>query len=164
MKSKSFVSLTIFFEDDSKRTLTLLSESSGKSFTQIDKHKSEKGDGYHNGNYTDKVHITSVVNENDNCLLKRISQKRENIDDFKIFNEYFAKGSKAVCDSNTNFIRFLKENDFIPDIVKPKPTYNNYASENGYSLSGVNQLRHSLSEMIYKTHGVSLRHLQGYLN
>ena len=57
-----------------------------------------------------------------------------------------------------------KDNEYIPDVVKPKPTYNNYISENGNSLSSVNQLHQSLSEMIYRTHGVSLRHLQGYLN
>lgn len=128
------------------------------------KHKSEKGCGYHNGNYTDKVCITSAVDENDNCLLKVTSQKRENIDDFKIFNEYFTKGSTVVCDSNANFIKFLKDNEFVPDVVKPKPTYNNYISENGNSLSSVNQLHQSLSEMVSRTHGVSLRHLQGYLN
>ena len=31
-------------------------------------------------------------------------------------------------------------------------------------LSIVNQLHQLVSEMIYRTHGVSLRHLQGYLN
>ena len=62
------------------------------------------------------------------------------------------------------WFKFLKENESIPDDVKAKPTYNNYISENDNSLSTVNQLRQSLSEMIYRTHGVSLRHLQGYLN
>lgn len=50
-----------------------------------DKHKSEKDGGYHPGSYTDKIYITSAVAENDNCLLKVTSQKRENMDDFKIF-------------------------------------------------------------------------------
>lgn len=38
------------------------------------KHKNEKDGGYHNGSYTDKVCITSAVDENDSCLLKVTSQ------------------------------------------------------------------------------------------
>lgn len=43
-------------------------------------------------------------------------------------------------------MKLLKYNEFTSDVVKAKPTHNN------------------CYEMIYRAHGVSLRHLQGYLN
>lgn len=128
------------------------------------KHKSEKGSSGNQGNYNDKICIVSAVDERDNCILKTASSGRENSDDFHLLGQYFKQGSTVVCDSNSTFIKYCKDNGYQTDVVIPKPTYNNYITESGNSLSSVNQLHQEVSLMIQKTHGVSIRHLQGYLN
>lgn len=66
----------------------------------------------------------------------------------------------TAIDSKSSLESFNIDPCMIPDIIPG----DQFKSPNGHTLSSVNQLHQSLSELIRVKHGVSTRHLQGYLD
>lgn len=111
-----------------------------------------------------KVCIFSAIDEYDRILLKIAGLGQESEAMFKPFEKYISENSTIITDSKDSIINFVKSHkltsESIPSIAKQK----RYKTVNENSLGTINQIHQEFSDMIRKKHGVSIRHLQGYLD
>lgn len=117
-------------------------------------HKSLSGISHH------KICLITAVDDKDNILFKIAglgSERREILNQFRGF---FKQESTIVIDKKRDLETFVKDCNCIPDIVSA----NGYKSALGNTLSTVNQVHQEFSNLIIDKHGVSTRHLQGYLD
>lgn len=111
-----------------------------------------------------KVCILSAVDEHDNLLLKIAGLGEESIDKLEKFNHHFVPKSTIISDDKSCIKNFAltngMTNDFIPSIaLKPR-----FTTDNGNSISSVNELHTEVKGLIRRKRGISTRHLQGYLD
>ena len=113
-----------------------------------------KGTSHH------KICIVAAIDEHDRMLFKIGGLGRES---FKILNQYkkhFSKHTKIISDDSHSIQTFVSENGFKSDVIPSGA----YVSPNGNTVSSVNELHAEAKNMIRQKHGVSTRHLQGYLD
>lgn len=118
------------------------------------KSKSLRGINHH------KICIVTAIDSDDRILFKIAGLGGESKELLEPFSEHFTKGSEVVMDSKSSLESFTIDHGMTPDIIPS----DKFKSPNGHTLSSVNQLHQSLSELIRVKHGVSTRHLQGYLD
>lgn len=122
--------------------------------TKPSKSKSLRGINHH------KICIVTAIDSDDRILFKIAGLGGESKELLEPFSEHFMKESEVVIDSKSSLESFNIDHGMIPDIIPG----DKFKSPNGHTLSSVNQLHQSLSELIRVKHGVSTRHLQGYLD
>ena len=108
-----------------------------------------------------KICILCAVDDSDNMVFKIAGTGKENTIMLENFSKYIEKPETIVCDMNHALVTFAKKyKDVNVELVKS----GTYANENGYSLSEINKLHAEIELDLTKRKGVSLRHLQGYLD
>ena len=113
-----------------------------------------KGTSHH------KICIVAAIDEHDNMLFKIGGLGRES---FQILNQYrkhFSDSTKIISDDSHSIQTFVSENGFKSDVIPSGA----YVSPNGNTVSSVNELHAEVKNLIRQKHGVSTRHLQGYLD
>lgn len=107
-----------------------------------------------------KICIISGIDEEDNIVLKIAGLGRESIEHYNILNDTFLEPKILITDQAwgyTTYANQLKcELDQIPTGAHKSP--------NGNDLNILNGIHSELKLWLKKYHGVSTRHLQGYLN
>ena len=111
-----------------------------------------------------KVCIMSAIDDNDNMLFKIAGLGPEDKDNLSEFKGYFAKGSTLITDGKQALINFARDNMMVSDSIPVVANKQIYKTPKGNTLADVNQLHQELATLIYKKHGVSIRHLPDYLN
>lgn len=111
-----------------------------------------------------KICIVTAIDENDNMLFRISGLGSESLSKYSMFEKNFGKSVRFVSDSKPCIKSFANiinaEIEQIPVIANKK----RYATNNGNTVSSVNQLHSELSTLITRRHGVGTRHLQDYLN
>ena len=111
-----------------------------------------------------KVCLVTAIDEFDNILFQVAGLGPESLDKYMKYKDYFSSDCTFVSDSKSCIKNFAKEIDCkieqIPVIANKK----RYKTDNGHSVSSVNEIHTEFSTLISKRHGVSTRHLQDYLN
>ena len=107
-----------------------------------------------------KVCIMSAVDENDNMFFEVVglgSETNKMLDSIK----YKIKDCTVlISDGKFAFQTFCKKVECMSEVVKS----GHYVNENGYNLSTINGLHSELKTDLKKRRGVSIKHLQGYLD
>ena len=111
-----------------------------------------------------KICIVTAVDENDNILLKIGGLGTESIEMFNKFSSHFTKKSLLISDGRDSIINFAKENKMKSDAISSTGGKVRYTTPLGNSLSSINEIHSEIKNMIREKHGVSTRHLQGYLD
>ena len=111
-----------------------------------------------------KVCVFSAIDENDNIVMKIAGLGSESLDLLTPFHNYFKGGSTIISDNKACIKNFANEQELESEPIPTKGNQKRYTTEKGNSLGDINQLHQEVSEMLVKKHGVSIRHLQGYLD
>ena len=118
------------------------------------KHPNLRGISHH------KICMITSIDENDHILFKIAGLGPETFDMYNKYKSHFSKGAVLVCDDRTCIKSFAKENGLSTDVIPSGA----FKSASGNTVATLNQLHQSFSELIRKKHGVSTRHLQGYID
>lgn len=107
-----------------------------------------------------KVCIMSAVDENDNMFFEIVGLGSETNKMLESI-EYKIKDCKVlISDGKFAFETFCKKIGCKNEVVKS----GHYVNDEGYNLSTINGLHSELKTSLRKRKGVSIRHLQGYLD
>ncbi len=125
----------------------------------------KRGKGHtYRGISNHKVCIYSGVDENDNCIFKiegvGSETKAKTIDFMHSFTPNQGKKNYLITDMKQVYRELVNYTNLSHIEIKS----NTYVSEEGYSLSSINQLHNEFQQLYGHYRGVSIRHLQGYLN
>lgn len=107
-----------------------------------------------------KVCLISAIDSHDNVFFKIAGLGAEDKAKLDPFREHFKSGSSIICDEKACLRTFAYENGMTAEVI---PT-TGYKSPKGKTLADINQIHQMLSDLNKKKHGVSTRHLPGYLN
>lgn len=111
-----------------------------------------------------KVCIFSAIDENDQMMMKIAGLGEESKRLLTPFHKYFKKDSIIISDNKACIINFAEQNGMKSEVIPTIANQKNFKTKNGNSLGDINQLHQEFSDMMRKKHGVSIRHLQGYLD
>lgn len=111
-----------------------------------------------------KVCIFSSIDENDHILMKIAGLGVESIKLLEPFSRYFEEGSTVISDSKSCISKFAEKCGMNCETIPVIANQKRYKTNNGNSLAEINQLHQEFGEMIRMKHGVSIRHLQGYID
>lgn len=104
--------------------------------------------------------IVSAVDDEDHIILKITGYGKETKEMYKCLSEQIEAGSSITCDGFMGFEELSKEWGCNINIIKSDKHIDN----EGNSLSSINQIHSELEIFLSRYHGISTRHLQGYLN
>lgn len=107
-----------------------------------------------------KICLVTAIDEHDNILFKIGGLGRESAEILNQYSSHFAAHSTIISDDSHSIQTFVGDNHFNSDIIPS----NGYLTPKGNTVSEVNELHSELKNMIRQKHGISTRHLQGYLN
>lgn len=108
----------------------------------------------------EKACVISAIDEDDNILMKVAGAGKETIEYYHGFDSHLRKPTKLVGDQFWGFTTLAKNWNCELEQI---PT-TEYVNDKGNSLATINQLHSELRGYLHKYRGVSIRHLQGYLN
>lgn len=111
-----------------------------------------------------KVCIITGIDEHDHILFKIGGLGSESIPMFNQYKDRFKENSLLISDAKQAIIGFAMQNGLRSDSI---PTYGDkkvYTTPLGNSLGSINELHSEIKNLIRKKHGISTRHLQGYLD
>lgn len=111
-----------------------------------------------------KVCVVSAIDINDNMFLKIVGLGAESINKYTMCKYKFEQPQIIVSDSKSCMQQFANELGATLDAIPTKPNEKRYTTANGNHLGELNQLHSEISSLITKTHGVSTRFFQDYLN
>ena len=108
----------------------------------------------------EQVCFCSATDEYDNTVFLITGTGKEGLEDYQKLMPYFFKPTLIITDSAPGYQKFARLNhlniDQIPSKFHVSSHYNN--------LSTINQVHSGVKEYLRGFHGVSTRHLQGYLD
>lgn len=107
-----------------------------------------------------KVCLVAAIDENDHILFKVGGLGRESEAMLSQFKDHFYPGSTIISDDSHSIQTFVNINNFKSDIIPS----NAHLTPTGNSNASVNELHAEAKELIRHKHGISTRHLQGYLD
>lgn len=118
------------------------------------KHKQLRGISHH------KICLMTSIDENDHILFKIAGLGVEDSDKYESFSSYFSKKASFICDEKRCIENFCKRHHYSYDVIPS----GSFTSDSGNTLSLINQFHQEFSELIRKSHGISTRHLQSYMD
>ena len=121
-------------------------------------HKGKQGFNEHH------ICILGAIDDNDHMMLQIMGLGMESQDKLDNFASFFVKGSTIVSDGKKCILNFTKDHHMNSDVIPVIGGKKRYKTDKDNSLASVNQLHQEIELLKYKKHGVSTRHLQGYLN
>ena len=131
---------------------------SRKKRKEQNSHKGKKGLNEHH------VCILGVIDEDDHMMLKITGLGMESEEKLNKFSSFFKKGSTIISDGKRCILNFTKDHHMNSDIVPVIGGKKRYKTDKDNSLSSINQLHQEIESLKHRKHGVSTRHLQGYLD
>lgn len=111
-----------------------------------------------------KICLVTAIDENDNMLFKIAGLGEESQAKFELFSDHFISDSMIICDDKPCIRNFAKAHDMSVDIIPSLGNQTRFTTNNGNSVSSVNELHAQAKNLLRLKHGVSTRHLQGYLD
>ena len=130
------------------------SKKRGKKMPVIGEHDALRGLSHH------KVCIATAIDEDDNILYRVSGLGKESLSMYEQFQEHFTDAEMIISDGDSSIIAFAKNHDKELDTVPS----GKHTTAKGNSLGDINQLHQTLKDLSRSKHGVSTRHLPGYLN
>lgn len=107
----------------------------------------------------DQVCINTAIDDHDDIKFKIAHLNHETIDDYrKILKDEDIK--HIISDGIQGIENLAHDLNAASSIVKSE----DHISADGFNLGEINELHKEIKEMISKTRGVSLRHLEGYID
>lgn len=113
----------------------------------------------HRGISNDQVCINTVIDDQDDIKFKVAHLNHETIDDYR----NILKGEKVdriISDGIQGIENLAHDLNAASSIVKSE----GHISADGYNLGEINELHKEIKDMITNTRGVSIRHLEGYID
>ena len=114
--------------------------------------------------YIHRVCLVTAKDEYDNFLFKIAGLGVESEEMFNNFTNYFDSNCTIISDNKFSIKNFAINNKMNLEVILSTIEMKKYTTSKGNSLSEVNQLHQEFSELIRKKHGVSIRHLQSYID
>lgn len=125
----------------------------------------KRGDGNtFRGVSNHKVCIYSAVDDNDTCIFKIEGLGPETIEKSEDFKKFFAPEQEKKSHLISDMKQVFKEIVSYANLTHIEIKSSAHTSEEGYSLSSINQLHSEFENLYSHYHGISTKHLQGYLN
>lgn len=110
-----------------------------------------------------KVCIIVGIDENDNHFMKVSGIGPESFEKFIKYTNTYKKSNLLIFDSKVCIQQFANYLKITNDIIKTVPEGKNYTTENGNNIQSLNEFCKCITDIIHRYHGVSIRHLNGYL-
>ena len=108
--------------------------------------------------------ILGAIDEDDHMMLQITDLGMESEEKLNKFSSFFKKGSTIISDGKRCILNFTKDHHMNSDIVPVIGGKKRYKTDKDNSLSSINQLHQEIESLRHRRHGVSTRHLQGYLD
>lgn len=121
-------------------------------------HKGKKGFSEHH------ICIPGAIDEDDHMMLKITGLGMESEEKLNKFSSFFKKGSTIVSDGKKCILSFTKDHHMNSEVIPVYGGKKRYKTDKDNSLSSINQLHQEIESLKHRKHGVSTRHLQGYLD
>lgn len=135
-----------------------ISKKRGSHAPVVGERKSLKGPSHH------KICIVTAIDESDNIIYKVTGLGQESISKYEKIRDRLSDVSMIISDKSHSIQNFARTHNMKTDVILVKPNEKHYTTPLGNSLGDVNQLHQELKEMVRERHGISSRHLQGYLD
>lgn len=111
-----------------------------------------------------KICIVSAIDTEDNMFLKVVGLGSESCEKYRKVKKYMNNIETIISDSKPCIQQFSNEIGAENDKIEVKANKKNYTTKSGKHLGDVNQLDAGITELITRTHGVSTRYFQEYLD
>lgn len=111
-----------------------------------------------------KVCIYSAVDEQDSCIFKIEGIGSETKDKTNDFQHFIMPNQNRSSYLITDMKQVFMELTSYANLTHIEIKSNTHVSEEGFSLSSINQLHDEFQKLYGHYRGVSIRHLQGYLS
>ena len=111
-----------------------------------------------------KICLASALDEHDNMIIKVVGLGSESFEKYRQIFKYFKDVNYLITDAKTCMPQIANELGATLDKIDKKPTVKRYTTDNGNSLSSMNQLHSEITALITKTHGIGTKYIQGYLD
>ena len=135
-----------------------------ENMPRYSKNRGKHREAFYSNNLTGishhKVCIISAIDENDHILFEIGGLGRESFAMLEQVQDHFIEDTTIISDDSHSIQTFVNRKHFKHDII---PSHG-YISANGNSVSSVNELHTELKNLMRQKHGISTRHLQGYLD
>ena len=131
-----------------------LSKKRGRKDPVIGEHDALRGLSHH------KVCIAAAIDEYDNILYRVSGLGKESFEKYEQFRDHFTDVKTIISDEDNSISAFARTHAKKQDTVPS----GGHTTKSGNSLGDVNQLHQTLKDLSRSKHGVSTRHLPGYLN
>lgn len=135
-----------------------LSKKRGKHEHVVGDEKELRGPSHH------KVCIATAIDRNDNIVYRVTGLGIENLEKYEKIEEGIGKADMIISDGNKSIIRFAKDRNIASDSTESSGARKHFLTPEGNSLGDVNQLHQELKDLSRQKHGISTRHIQGYLD
>ncbi len=162
------VKLKGLIELDPSYTNINLKGTKPKNMPRFSKHRGSKSKSVYTrhirGISSHKVCLFAAIDENDHMMFQIAGLGKESQDKLDKFSSHFIKGSTIVSDSSDAIVNFAKEHKMHSEVIPVIANKVRFTTDNGNSLSSVNELHTEAKDLIRHKRGISTRHLQGYLD
>lgn len=111
-----------------------------------------------------KICVACAIDSHDHIMTNIVGLGAESFEKYMSVIYRLDNVKTLISDSKQCFRQFSNELKAHNEIVKTSPIKKNYLTENGQSLSSVNELMSEIENMIQRTHGFSTRYAQEYLD
>lgn len=135
-----------------------ISKKRGSHAPVVGERKSLKGPSHH------KICIVTAIDESDNIVYKVTGLGQESISKYEKIRDCLSDVTMIISDKSHSIQNFARTHNMKSDAIPVKPNEKHYTTPLGNSLGDVNQLHQELKELVRVRHGISSRHLQGYLD
>ncbi len=167
-KVQESVELKGLIEFDPSYTKINLKGTKKENMPRISKRRGKKNSSIYSSSLRGisghKICLVTAIDEYDNMVFKIAGLGPETIDKLNSFKSHFKRGSIIISDDKPCIKRFAKENKMFSDEIPSLANQKRYLTNNGNSLGSVNELHAEAKNLVRNKHGVSTRHLQGYLD
>jgi hypothetical protein len=133
------------------------SKKRGKKGPSVGELKSLRGISHH------KVCIITAEDEHDNILYRVAGLGQETVEKYEQYAAHFDKPTLLISDNNSGIATFADTHKIQHDVIPSSKASKRFTTPMGNSVGDVNKLHLELKHLIRVKHGVSTRHLSGYL-
>ena len=107
-----------------------------------------------------QVCIMTAIDENDQLIMKIAGIGPESLEKAEVLTEHLDKDVLLVSDMKTCYIGYAKKHEWELQTIKSK----GHTNETGYNLATINGIHSEYEVWSKRFRGISIKHLQGYLD
>lgn len=108
--------------------------------------------------------VACAIDSNDNMMMKIVGLGPESFEKYESVSDRFDNTDILISDSKACIHQFANHLDADHKSIRPSPVKKNFVTEDGDSLSSVNEMMTEISKLIGVHRGFSTRYSQGYLD